>query len=304
MKQYFVHIVPDVTKQCSNSQLIPSLLFNDCKFDKNEGIFNLLRNSQPLEAENEAFRETDAITSAILNQTKEPIRNNSTVNENIQENNLKALVETVREEQNILQELSETKKRLEQELIEVKERKTDEENALKNIMNKIKLKKQTIAVISNENNLVKLKKKVDEANEHLIDLANKWNEIQTPLLEEYWSLQNTLSKEQLSIQKEEEKFQNVKSLHKNLENDLKEKELLEESLIKKCQQTNNSNNRSHYTRRILEIIGNIKKQNDEIQKILNDTKDVQKDINNLTGQVDRSFTLADEIIFSVIFFKL
>lgn len=54
-----------------------------------------------------------------------------------------------------------------------------------------------------------------------------------------------------------------------------------------------------YTKRIYEIIGNIKKQNDEIDKILNDTTCVQKDINNLNGQVDRSFTLSDELIFRV-----
>lgn len=57
--------------------------------------------------------------------------------------------------------------------------------------------------------------------------------------------------------------------------------------------------RSSYTRRILEIIGNIKKQNDEIKNILKDTREVQKEINSLNGQVDRSFTLSDELIFRV-----
>lgn len=57
--------------------------------------------------------------------------------------------------------------------------------------------------------------------------------------------------------------------------------------------------RAAYTKRILEIVGNTKKQNQEIQKILADTRQVQKEINNLTGQVDRSFTLCDEIIFRV-----
>lgn len=57
--------------------------------------------------------------------------------------------------------------------------------------------------------------------------------------------------------------------------------------------------RSAYTRRILEIVGNIKKQNEEIQKILKDTREVQKEINTLNGQIDRSFTLSDEMIFQV-----
>lgn len=57
--------------------------------------------------------------------------------------------------------------------------------------------------------------------------------------------------------------------------------------------------RAAYTKRILEIIGNIRKQNDEIQKILKDTRQIQKEINILSGQVDRSFTDSDELIFQV-----
>jgi len=57
--------------------------------------------------------------------------------------------------------------------------------------------------------------------------------------------------------------------------------------------------RSSYTRRILEIIGNIKKQKREITKVLQDTKDIQKDINTLTGRLDRTFAVADELIYKV-----
>jgi iron uptake system EfeUOB component EfeO/EfeM len=57
--------------------------------------------------------------------------------------------------------------------------------------------------------------------------------------------------------------------------------------------------RSAYTRRITEIIGNICKQKEEIDKVLKDTKELQKTINNLTGQLERSFTVADELIFQV-----
>lgn len=57
--------------------------------------------------------------------------------------------------------------------------------------------------------------------------------------------------------------------------------------------------RSSYTRRIFEIIGNIDKQRGEINKVLADTRNVQKDINQLTGRVDRSFAVTDEMIFKV-----
>ena len=52
----------------------------------------------------------------------------------------------------------------------------------------------------------------------------------------------------------------------------------------------------------MEIIGNIAKQKEDIDKVLKDTKELQKEINNLTGQLDRSFTVADELIFQVKYF--
>jgi len=49
----------------------------------------------------------------------------------------------------------------------------------------------------------------------------------------------------------------------------------------------------------MEIIGNIHKQKKEIEKVLEDTRQLHKEINSLTGRLDRSFTVADELIFSV-----
>lgn len=58
-------------------------------------------------------------------------------------------------------------------------------------------------------------------------------------------------------------------------------------------------NRSIYTKRILEIISNVDKQNMEIKKILDDTRQLQKEINTLEGQLDRCFSIADETLFRV-----
>ena len=82
-------------------------------------------------------------------------------------------------------------------------------------------------------------------------------------------------------------------------------------------------NRSPYTRRIMEIVANIKKQKEEINKvyfqfyvcypslslslslslpdlqILIDTKRVQKEINQLSGKLDRVFQITDEQVFKV-----
>lgn len=57
--------------------------------------------------------------------------------------------------------------------------------------------------------------------------------------------------------------------------------------------------RNSYTSRILEIIGNIRKQKASIDKVLNDTREIQKEINSINGQLDRQFTVTDDLLFKV-----
>lgn len=52
----------------------------------------------------------------------------------------------------------------------------------------------------------------------------------------------------------------------------------------------------------MEIIGNVEKQNTEINKILQDTRQLQKEINTLEGQLDRCFSIADETLFKVSYY--
>lgn len=59
--------------------------------------------------------------------------------------------------------------------------------------------------------------------------------------------------------------------------------------------------RTFYTQRILSIVANVKKQNDEMNRVLEDVKSVQREINTVQGKVERTFTVTDEIIFQVMF---
>lgn len=80
---------------------------------------------------------------------------------------------------------------------------------------------------------------------------------------------------------------------------MRAKEQLLGQLQQEAERTGKEAHRSAYTRRILEIIANVDKQKLEIAKVLKDTQDVQKEINTLSGQLDRCFTVADETIFAV-----
>uniref|UniRef100_A0AAQ6A6K8 Coiled-coil domain-containing protein 22 n=1 Tax=Amphiprion ocellaris TaxID=80972 RepID=A0AAQ6A6K8_AMPOC len=77
----------------------------------------------------------------------------------------------------------------------------------------------------------------------------------------------------------------------------KKKEETYKQLLTELENLNQDVSRSAYTQRILEIVSNIKKQKEEITKILSDTKELQKEINNLTGKLDRTFAVTDELVF-------
>ena len=57
--------------------------------------------------------------------------------------------------------------------------------------------------------------------------------------------------------------------------------------------------RSFYTQRILSIVANVKKQNEEMNRVLEDVKSVQREINTVQGKVGRTYTVTDEMIFRV-----
>jgi len=55
--------------------------------------------------------------------------------------------------------------------------------------------------------------------------------------------------------------------------------------------------RATYTKRILDIVKNVRKQKMEIEKILADVRQLQKEINSASETLQRSFATTDEIIF-------
>ncbi|XP_068627583.1 coiled-coil domain-containing protein 22 homolog isoform X2 [Battus philenor] len=90
---------------------------------------------------------------------------------------------------------------------------------------------------------------------------------------------------------------NLKENAKAMKEECEKKEELSNQLKMKYEKLKGGNKRHVYTKRILEIIGNVDKQNMEIRKILEDTRVIQKEINTLEGQLDRCFSIADETLF-------
>lgn len=308
-RQYWVRHLPTVTQQCPPNKLIPSLLFKDNEFSIHQIKLASLKNE--MESEVEKILSTDKRNNLITNiqnentqkqedqklENQENVEKHQNQNQSQTEEKMKKLyeeIEAAKAKYSTLQnEFKKTDAKLSQ-LFTIKEK---EDAILKDILTKVKVKQKTLTVLSKEENMAKLKALVENGSERLVQLANQWNDVQSPLLEQYNTLKQSLSSQELRMQQEQEKIKTIKEKNSALARELKEKETLEVQLTQEVAKLPKNTNRSAYTRRILEIIGNIKKQNDEIQKVLRDTKEVQKDINNLNGQIDRSFTISDELIF-------
>lgn len=89
----------------------------------------------------------------------------------------------------------------------------------------------------------------------------------------------------------------LKEMAKNMKDECDKKEVFRNRLKVNYEKLRDGNKRSIYTKRIMEIIYNVDKQDMEIKKILEDTRQLQKEINSLEGQLDRCFSIADETLF-------
>ncbi|XP_077943752.1 coiled-coil domain-containing protein 22 [Gasterosteus aculeatus] len=163
---------------------------------------------------------------------------------------------------------------------------------------KMQLKKKTIDLLPDAgNNLLKLQALVEASANRVVNLASQWEKHRAPLIDEHRRLKEICSNQDLESSR---KLSEMKSLHDKIRvstEEAKRKEEIYKQLVTELENLPQDASRSAYTQRILEIVNNIQKQKEEITKILSDTKELQKEINSLTGKLDRTFAVTDELVF-------
>ncbi|CAI9731695.1 Hypothetical predicted protein [Octopus vulgaris] len=163
---------------------------------------------------------------------------------------------------------------------------------------KYHVKKRTLDLLPDaENNIKMLKSVVDNSAQRLVSLATQWESHRVPLIEEYRTLKELSSLREFEAEKKLEEIKTFREKMKEIATETRSKDELCKQLVNEYEKMTKDVNRSSYTRRIIEIVSNIKKQNAEIDKVLIDTKALQKEINFLTGKLDRTFTVTDELVF-------
>lgn len=161
-----------------------------------------------------------------------------------------------------------------------------------------KVKKRTLDLLPDaENNIAKLQGIVDSSAQKLVTLANQWEKHRVPLIEQYRELKELNSKKESEAEKKLEEIKVFRQKMKEVADDARSKEEMLKHLNAEYISMNKDEKRSGYTKRMMEIMSSIKKQRAGIDKVLTDTKSIQKEINSLSGKLDRTFTVTDELIF-------
>ncbi|KAM9325828.1 coiled-coil domain-containing protein 22 [Gastrophryne carolinensis] len=162
----------------------------------------------------------------------------------------------------------------------------------------VRVKKRAVELLPDaDNNLTKLQAMVDSSTQRIVNLVGQWESHRVRLVDEYRALRRVHQEKEDESSRWMKDVQDLYDRIRTAADEAKRKEELYKQLVSEYESLPKDVNRAAYTQRILEIVSNIKKQKEEITKILSDTKDLQKEINNLTGKVDRTFVVTDELVF-------
>lgn len=162
----------------------------------------------------------------------------------------------------------------------------------------LRLKARAVELLPDaQNNMDKLQLVVEASSRRIVSLAAQWERHRGPLLAQYRHLRALRDSAQLESSR---RLAEIRALHersRSAAEEARRKEELYKQLVLELEALPRDVSRAVYTQRILEIVGNIRKQKEEIGKILVDTRGLQKEINALVGKLERTFSVTDELLF-------
>lgn len=159
-------------------------------------------------------------------------------------------------------------------------------------------KKKALSLLPDaENNYRKLQEIIDASKQKVIGLKREWEEKKVRLMGEYENRKGGLDKRK---QLAKEKLGEIKKMRvemKNMARTIREKGEIQTQKIEELNKLPKTVNRNHYVKRIMDIVKTLAQQKSEISKVLKDVNAIQKDTNKITETSQRTYILADEMVF-------
>lgn len=161
-----------------------------------------------------------------------------------------------------------------------------------------RLKKRTFDLLPEADaNIAQLQQLADKASERLLDLATEWEKHRVPLVTELRKLMDMQHEAQGESRTKLDDIKKMRAEMKRLIDEIRQKDERYKQLLELFKSMPGDMSRSSYTRRILEIVKNVKKQKVDMNKVLEETRQLQKEINSVSETLDRSFAVAEEMIY-------
>ncbi|XP_055318729.1 coiled-coil domain-containing protein 22 homolog [Sitodiplosis mosellana] len=242
------------------------------------------------------LRNVTSVQQLALNNVEIPNENDIVVMPEIRESDaIRFEIEKVKGEiKNLLQHRQD----LQSQMAECKTGMKTLADQLPQLQSEKKLKERTHLLLENpDENIEKMTKVLATAHERINKLNDQWDEHRIPLQQQIEVARGSSNSKYSHTKQLLDEIKSTKEEVEELADKLKQKATLHAKLVDEFEKNNRNLNRNSYTSRILEIIGNIRKQKASIDKVLNDTRDIQKEINTINGQLDRQFTVTDDLLF-------
>lgn len=178
-------------------------------------------------------------------------------------------------------------------LNQIRQKRTQINTQMEELKKDAKIHERSAVILENpEENLSKLEGLIEKSRERRLAVENQWQIHRTPALKQIEDLQKLRQSKNL------QSIHELRTTIQQLEISLREKTNLHAQLGEELKKTANSvASRKEYTQRIYEFIGNIRKQRNDIYKILGDTRDLQKQLNSVSAQLQRQFNYTDDLLF-------
>lgn len=321
-QDYFVHHQKAVTEQVPEEEyLAPSIVSRNAKL-MHASATNIMErldwlNSRGLErGGDKVYSENKVQSRFTLNQrlrfSKQDVTsedksfvaesNAETIPSLSREEKREIKIDEVKSECEILRsnldELQSNVKQLTNKLSQVNATLSIEGKEFSRLEERRKIKARTYDLLADgDENVKKLEAMVEASANKLASLATQWERHRRPLVERYRDERAKYSTKASASWKKLDELKLLREKENELSEESRSKDQQCAQLLAEIPKLPKEVNRSAYTQRILEIINNVRKQRGEIDKVLADTRGIQKEINTLTGRLERSFTVADELIF-------
>jgi hypothetical protein len=161
----------------------------------------------------------------------------------------------------------------------------------------VRLKKEALAMLPKAaENIAKMEAIILASRNKLTELQRQWDAYNAGMQEKLRGGRSATADRQRRSAEMIEQYKDLRVKTQELITDKKQKQKMAQALLKELERLPNID-RSMYTARIMDIIGQIRKQDDQIGSLAQDIRDSQKSINTTSNGVARADAVAEEKIF-------